>query len=300
MKPIAPAFAWKPPFEDLADIWIRGRLNPALAIGRFNLCNIGPNPVSRRCNGPPKRVSTGFERIRTYFRYLSLHSSAPYMKYLVVAAAIILCAIYPAYGQDAKNPSLLIQEVAIPWQDFNLPARDANIMPLQNNHAVSWQVTITSDILYSNPTGNTVIRFHDSFDSERYIEVGMGANPDHKFWLAAQLPREGYVVVHSKLDRGWFPEARINLSYTDRGGLTVNNGERIVVSNLDVGTFAIGSYSTYGMEGSSDPPATADGHLVVEFMSGNPSANIYALFPFVITAAVGGLVGFLYLSKRRA
>ena len=75
------------------------------------------------------------------------------------------------------------------------------------------------------------------------------------------------------LERGWFPEARVNLSYTDRGGLTVNNGERIVVSNLDVGTFVIGSYSVYGMEGSGDPPATADGLLTVEFMSGNPSAE---------------------------
>ena len=219
---------------------------------------------------------------------------------LAVAAAVIICAVQPAAAQDPKNPSLLIQEVIMPWYEFNHPARDASTVRLNDEHAVSWQVTITSDMLYANPTGNAVIRLHDALDPSRYIETGMGANPDHKFWLAAQLPREGYVVVHSKLDRGWFPEARINLSYTDRGGLTVNNGERIVVSNLDVGTFVIGSYSTYGMEGSGDPPATADGYLTVEFMSGNPTDNVYSLFPFVVTAAVGGLVGFLYLSKRRA
>lgn len=223
-----------------------------------------------------------------------------------ILLAILVLSISPgmwapqALAQDIKNPSLQIQEVSIPWYEFNRVSRDASTVQLDDDHAVSWQVTVINDVLYGNPTGNAVIRLHDALDPDRFIEAGMGANPDHKFWLAAQLPREGYVVVHSKLDRGWFPDARVNLSYTDRGGLTVNNGERIVVSNLDVGTFVIGSYSVYGMEGSGDPPAASDGLLRVEFMSGNPTENVFALFPFVVTAAVGVLVGVLYLSKRRS
>ena len=218
-------------------------------------------------------------------------------------AIILLLALAPALpasAQDAKNPSLSLEEVQIQWFEFNRVGRDASTVPLAEDHPVSWQVTVINDILYGNPAGNAVLRIHDAFDADRFIEVGMGANPDHKFWLAAQLPREGYVVVHSKTDRGWFPDARVNLSYTDRGGLTVNNGERIVVSNLDVGTFVVGSYSVFGMEGSGDPPAASSGHLTVEFLSGNPTDNVYALFPFVVTAAVGALVGILYLSKRRS
>lgn len=218
----------------------------------------------------------------------------------VIFALILVSSITPVWAQDIKNPSLKMQEVQIPWHEFNRISRDASTVNLNEEHAVSWQVTITNDLLYANPAGNGVVRIHDSFDPDRFIEVGMGANPDHKFWMAAQLPREGYVVIHSKTDRGWFPEARINLSYTDRGGLTVNNGERIVVSNLDVGTFVIGSYSIFGMEGSGDPQATNSGTVTVEFVSGNPSENVYALFPFVLTAAVGVLVGVLFLSKRRS
>ena len=222
------------------------------------------------------------------------------MRYAAIPLLALLVLVPAAHAQDIKNPSLQIQEVIIPWYEFNQVSRDASTIRLDDDHAVSWQVTVTNDILYGNPSGNAVLRLHDAFDPDRFIEAGMGANPDRKFWLAAQLPREGYVVVHSKLDRGWFPEARVNLSYTDRGGLTVNNGERIVVSNLDVGTFVIGSYSVYGMEGSGDPAATTSGQLNAEFMSGNPSENVYALFPFVVTAAVGVLVGVLYLSKRRS
>lgn len=214
--------------------------------------------------------------------------------------ALVLLPATPVFAQDIKNPSLKIQEVEIPWYEFNRLGRDASTVGLNEEHAVSWQVTITNDLLYANPVGNGVVRIHDSFDSDRFVEVGMGANPDHKFWIAAQLPKEGYVVIHSKTDRGWFPDARVNLSYTDRGGLTVNNGERIVVSNLDVGTFVIGSYSVFGIEGSGDPQATNSGIVTVEFVSGNPSENVYALFPFVLTAAVGILVGVLFLSKRRS
>lgn len=218
----------------------------------------------------------------------------------ILVAILIVLAPGGALAQEIKNPSLLIQEVEIPWYEFNRVGRDASTVQFADEHGVSWQVTITNHLLYANLMGNAVVRIHDAFDADRYIEVGMGANPDHKFWLAAQLPREGYVVIHSKLERGWFPEARVNLSYTDRGGLTVNNGERIVVSNLDVGVFTIGSYSVYGMEASSDPQAVNTGIVTVEVISGNPADNVYALFPFVITAAVGILVGVLYLSKRRS
>ena len=218
----------------------------------------------------------------------------------VILLVLLVLVVSPAFGQDVKNPSLKIEDLEIPWYEFNRVGRDASIVQLEDEHSRSWQVTLNSEILYANPLGNTVLRIHDAFDSDIFIEIGMGANPEYKFWLAAQLPREGYVVVHNNIGRGWLPDSRVVASYTDQGGLTVNNGERIVVSNLDVGTFTIGSYSVFGMEGSGDPPATNSGLLKVNIVSGNPTENIYSLFPFVVTAAVGGLAGFLYLSKRRS
>src|SRR3972149_6661393 len=69
------------------------------------------------------------------------------------------------------------------------------------------------------------------------------------------------------------------MAYTENAGLTVNNGERIVLTNLDIGSFQIGSYSVFGMESSTDPPAINSGNLKMEFMSGDPTKNQYALFP---------------------
>ncbi|KEQ57375.1 hypothetical protein AAA799N04_00052 [Marine Group I thaumarchaeote SCGC AAA799-N04] len=221
------------------------------------------------------------------------------MRYLF--AIILLSGIFitPAFAQEI-NPSLMIDSIEIPAEEFNRVLRDAPIVPLDDVHAVSWQVTIDNNLLYANPDGNAVFRLYDANSEDQFIEVGMGAIPDNKFWVAVQTPKEGYVVVHSDLERGWYPQAKSIVSYTDRAGMTVNNGARIVVTNLNIGEFAIGSYSVHGMEGSTDPPAVNSGSLLLEFLSGDPSKNAFAMFPFYVAAGIGVIVGVLFLTKKRS
>lgn len=218
--------------------------------------------------------------------------------FLLVFFATVL--FLPVYAQESKNPSLVIETLEIPWSEFNLVARDTAIVEFDKTHAKSWQVTIDNNLLYANPSGNAVLRIYDSQIEDKFVEIGMGAPPDKKFWVAAQLPKEGYVVVNRNLENGWLPHAKVIVSYTDIAGMTVNNGERIVVTNLDIKQFAIRGYSVHGMEGSTDPPATYAGEMIVEFLSGDPSENIFHLMPFFVTAGVGALAGALYLTKRRS
>ncbi|HET6516911.1 MAG TPA: hypothetical protein VFG25_01675 [Nitrosopumilaceae archaeon] len=216
---------------------------------------------------------------------------------LIVFAVIFL---NPVYAQDQKNPSLIIHTEEVPYYDFNIVARDASPIPLENIHDISWQVTIDNNLLYGNPNGNAVLRFYDAEIEDKFIEIGMGSPPDHKFWIAVQLPEMGYVPVHTVTERGWAPNAKSIISYTDQAGLTVNNGLRIVVSNLDVDDFAISSYSVHGMESSTDPPATTSGSLKMEFLSGDPAQNPLHLFPFYVTAGVGIIAAILFLTKKRS
>jgi len=127
----------------------------------------------------------------------------------------------------------------------------------------------------------------------------MGGIPDRPFWVAVQLPEAGYIVVHDKHERGWLPGAKVILAYSDSAGLTINNGERIVISNLDVETLAIEAYSVWGMKGSQDPPATTDGFLNLEVISGDPKEGPLHLFPFMVVGALGCIVVFLLVSKKR-
>ncbi|KER06696.1 hypothetical protein AAA799E16_00618 [Marine Group I thaumarchaeote SCGC AAA799-E16] len=206
----------------------------------------------------------------------------------------------PAFAQDVKNPSLIINTIEIPATGFHTTQRDAPIVKFDKIHAVSWQVTIDNNLIYSIPDGNAVLRLYDAESQDRFVEVGMGSIPDNKFWVAVQTLKEGYVVVHSDLERGWYPEAKSIISFTDRAGLTVNNGARIVVTNLDIGEFAIGSYAVHGMEGSIEPPAANSGIMSVEFLSGDPAKNVFAFFPFYMAAGIGTITGIMYLTKKRS
>ena len=222
------------------------------------------------------------------------------MKYLFGIIFFIGFLVTPAFAQEMKNPSLIIDTIEIPAADFNKVARDAPIIELDEVHAVSWQVTIDNNLIYANPDGNAIFRIYDNESVEEFIEVGYGSHPDNIFWVAVQTPKEGYVVVHKDLERGWYPTTKSIVAYTERAGLTVNNGARIVVTNLDIGSFAVDSYSIHGLSGSTDPPAVNSGSMVLEILSGDPAKNVFALFPFYMAAAVGVIVGALFLTKKRS
>ena len=222
------------------------------------------------------------------------------MKYFLILILFAGFLITPAFAQEEKNPSLIIDQIEITAKEFNTVLRDSKIINLDEIHAISWQVTIDNNLLYANPNGNAVLRLYNQQYNDRFIEVGMGSQPHNKFWVAVTTPKEGYIIVHKDLERGWYPEAKSIISYTDKAGLTVNNGARIVVTNLDIGIFAIDSYSTHGMESSTDPPAINSGSLILDFLSGDPAKNVYAFFPFYVAAGVGVIVAILFLTKKRS
>jgi len=222
------------------------------------------------------------------------------VKYLLVLILFFGLVVSPVFAEELKNPSLIIDTIEIPSHEFNKILRDTNIVEMQRIHTISWQVTIDNNLVYANPNGNAVLRIYDKDNPEKLVEIGMGAKPDEKFWIAVQTPKEGYIVVHSDLERGWSPTTKIIVSYTDRAGLTVNNGARIVVSNLDIGVFAISSYSVHGMESSTDPPAINSGNMNIEFLSGDPAKNAFHLYPFYVAAGIGILVVVLFLTKKRS
>jgi hypothetical protein len=54
------------------------------------------------------------------------------------------------------------------------------------------------------------------------------------------------------------------------------------------------------MEGSTDPPAVSSGSMIIEFLSGDPAKNVFALFPFYVAAGMGVIVAILFLTKKRS
>jgi len=221
------------------------------------------------------------------------------VKWLLVLAVCFTFLFMPVYGQ--LNPSLKIENIEIPSDEFNLVVRDAIYVELDRLHDISWEVTIDNSLLYANPDGNAAIRLYDANTEGKFIELGMGSPPDQKYWVAVNIPdAEGYVVVHDRLESGWSPTLKTKIVYSERAGLTVNNGFRIVTSNLDIGSFAIKGYSVFGMEGSTDPPAVTSGVWKMEIMSGAPTQNKIQLYPYVLAGAMGIIIAVLLLTKKRS
>ena len=222
------------------------------------------------------------------------------MNYKIPVIFFLSIMIIPAFAEEQSNPTLAIVNIDIDYNDFNKPARHEIIVQFDEIHDVSWQVNLVNELVYGNPHGNGVIRFYDATIEDKFIEIGMGSPPNKKFWIAAQLPDEGYVVVHDKLDRGWLQSGKVILAYSDTAGLTVNNGQRIVLSNLDIEGFEIKAYSVWGMEGSQDPHATVAGFLNLEILSGDPKEGPLHMLPFVVVGCLGIVLVILLVTKKRS
>ena len=214
----------------------------------------------------------------------------------------------PAFAQepmigdylDSTNPTLQIQETEIPYYDFNKVKHDLVILEFESMHKGSWQAELHNDLLYGNPNGNAVIRIYDAESTDKFFEIGMGSHPNNKYWIAAQVPETGYVMLYTAHENGWVQGKPTKITYSEQNGLTIDNGLRTVLSNLDLSPFAIKSYSVHGMEGSTDPPATVAGTYHVKIISAEYGENPLSLFPFVVTGILGLVVVVLIISKKRS
>ena len=228
------------------------------------------------------------------------------MKYLLVI--FLAFTIIPACGQqpkigdylDPSNPSLIIQQTEIPYSEFNKVKGDAMIVDFENIHTGSWQAEFHNDLLYGNPDGDAAIRIYDLDIPEKFFEIGMGSHPMYSYWIAADVSETGYVLLYSAYENGWIPGKPTKITYSDQSGLTIDNGLRTVLSNLDISPFTIKSYSVHGMKGSTDPPAVTDGIYTVKIISADYGENPMVIFPFVVTGIIGIIVAVLIFSKKRS
>lgn len=222
------------------------------------------------------------------------------MNLLPLVLMISLVGLLPAHAQEFANPTLVFQQIQVPPQDFNRVKADAQIIPFESHHATNWQITFQNDLLYGSPRGSAIVIIYDANDPDKYVEIGMDAPSERRFWAGFHTPDVGYVPAVRVDNNGWSPDASVIVGYGDSAGLSISNGKRIVVSNLNLDGFVAGSYSVYGMIEASDPPAINSGTFSIEVMSGDISKNPFHHYPFYGTIIVGSIILVLLLVKKRS
>ncbi len=211
---------------------------------------------------------------------------------------LLLIPIFVVHGQEQLNPSLILNSEEISYEEFNEYYSSTKIK-LGEPHSISWQVSISNNLVYDSNV-DAIIRFHDAQYENKFIEIGMGGSQQNKFWVGILIPDNQYLIPYQKLDRGWIKNANIIITYTERAGLTVNNGERIVLSNLDIGSFSLLYYDIDKTSNNDKASYATSGNLMLEFMSGDPAKNPYHLLPFYLVGSICCIVVLLLIVKKRS
>ena len=116
-------------------------------------------------------------------------------------SSIASSRVFPAFGQEmTPNESLSGAKFDIDWDEFNLPSRDAVIIPFDDIHETTWQVNLENKLLMGNPEGVAVVRLYDANIEDKFIEIGMGGIPDRNFVFHVM----NFLDLDKKLFNKWF------------------------------------------------------------------------------------------------
>ncbi len=221
------------------------------------------------------------------------------MRRIATFVLLLTIPLFPAFAQSPINKSEHLDSVEVPFRAFNVVSHSATVFNLEHEHATNWQIEIQNKLVYANPNGTAVVQLYDISSTEKFVEIGMGSQPDYKFWVAVNTPADGYFVIHEDKTNGWSPDKVITVQHSSNSGLSVTVGSKTTVDQLDVNDFTIKTFVVYGMGSSTDPPATNSGNMTLSFLSGDPGQSPIFYMPMIVLAVTAALIIVLVKTKKR-
>jgi hypothetical protein len=232
-------------------------------------------------------------------KFLLKITSPSFMRRIAIFVLLLTIPLCPAFAQSTMNPSEHIDSVEVPFSAFNVVSHNATVFNLEHEHATNWLIEIQNKLVYANPNGAAVVRLYDISSTAKFVEIGMGSQPDYKFWVAVNTPEDGYFVIHEDKTDGWSPNKVITVQHSSNSGLSVTVGPKTAVDELDVNDFTIKTFAVYGMGSTTDPPATNSGSMTLNFLSGDPGQSPIFYMPMIILAITAALIIILVKTKKR-
>jgi hypothetical protein len=232
-------------------------------------------------------------------KFLLKITSSSFMRRIAIFVFLLTIPFCPAFAQSPMNPSEHIDSVEVTYNAFNVVSHSATVFNLEHEHATNWLIEIQNKLVYANPNGTAVVRLYDITSTAKFVEIGMGSQPDYKFWVAVNTPEDGYYVIHEDKTYGWSPNKVITVQHSSNSGLSVTVGPKTAVDELDVNDFTIKTFAVYGMGSTTDPPATNSGSMTLNFLSGDPGQSPIFYMPMIILTGTAALIIVLVKTKKR-
>lgn len=218
----------------------------------------------------------------------------------MLIALLLAGSFLPVYAQESTmNKSERYDFVEVPFNAFNVIRKNATVYKLDHEHVTNWQVEIENKLNYVNPNSTAVIRLYEDLNKPKFIEIGMGAAPNYRFWVSVNTPEDGYFVIQDDNKLGWTPDKYVTATHSSNGGLTVSVGQKVAVTNLDIAGFTVREFTVHGMNSQDDPLPVDAGKMTVSFVSGNPQDNPIFYMPMIVLAISIAVIVILLKSKKR-
>lgn len=220
----------------------------------------------------------------------------------LLAAVIVLMLLLPAVAMAQDYQVIKTdrsESFVLPYAASNRGEDDAMIYTFDTPKDRTWIMSIRNNLEYvpSNDS-QTIIRFQEAAPSEKYIELLINGGESKRYWVAVNTPEAGYARMYDS-ENGWSKDNPISVTSSENGGLTVTNGQRIVLDRLDTDGFALHSIAVYGNTDKTTANAFG-GDISFEILFGSFAQSSLYYVPLGVTLGVGGLIaGLLYFKKRK-
>ena len=193
------------------------------------------------------------------------------------------------------------EQFVLPYTASNDDRKHPLIYSYDNPKGLNWILTIQNNLSYAiRQDAKTIVKLQEPKPSEKFIEVAMFGDISKKFWVAVNTNESGYMRLYDESgSNGWSRDQPVIIAHGNNQGLTITNGQRIVVDKLSLDGFTLGSIVVYGKDDSDSPLNTYGGNLSFDVIYGNPAESPLYYLPVGMLIGVGGLVIGLVIFKKR-
>lgn len=226
---------------------------------------------------------------------------------MAIVAVFSLLIMAPLLASAQNNQAFDIikskgsESFTLPYDATNRTVKDPFIYKYDQPKAPNWILDIHNGLSYTAAPGvKTVIKIQEPTPSQKYIEIVMFGDQSRKFLVSVNTPDTGYYRVYNGELGGWTTESAVTLTHDSNGGLSVTDGKRTVVAELDLQGFSVGSIAVYGNDESGSTFQNANGgNISFQVLYGDFKDSQLYLVPAAIMAGLGGIIGAILVFKKR-
>ena len=209
--------------------------------------------------------------------------------------------VNPPQGEYQVIKTKNSEQFVFPYSSSNSDRKNPFVYAFDTPKVTNWILTIQNNMSYSDmQNAKTIVKLQEPAPSDKFIEIAMFGDASKKFWVAVNTNESGYIRVYERDKDGWSRDQPLIVAHGNNQGLTITNGQRIIIDKLSINDFTIASIAVYGKDEPTSAVNTYGGDISFNVIYGSPIDSPLYYLPLAMIVGIGGLViGLLVFKKRK-